>query len=78
MLTIFGLELNDRSPITLLEFARLTSSTGTVFILTPILSNKWQVCDRSVYLDLKLDHKRIMLYDFDSNKIPIIIGIGLY
>ena len=43
-----------------------------------LISGKWKPCDRSIYLDLKLDHKRIMLYDFDSNKIPIIVGVGLY
>ncbi len=43
-----------------------------------LISNKWQICDKSIYLDLKLDHKRIMIYDFDSNNIPIIIGVGLY
>jgi len=43
-----------------------------------LISGKWQICDKSIYLNLKLDHKRIMLYDFDSNKTPIVVGVGLY
>ena len=43
-----------------------------------LISNKWQDCDRSIYLELKSKYKRIMLYDFDSNNIPIIVGVGLY
>ena len=43
-----------------------------------LISNKWRICDKSIYLKLKSNYKRIMIYDFDSNKIPIIVGVGLY
>jgi hypothetical protein len=43
-----------------------------------LISNKWKPCDKSMYLELKSNYKRIMLYDFDVNNIPIICGIGLY
>ena len=43
-----------------------------------LISNKWKPCDRSIYLELKSNYKRIMLYDFDVNKNMIISGIGLY
>tara|TARA_R110000765_G_scaffold335931_1_gene426298 strand:+ start:340 stop:492 length:153 start_codon:yes stop_codon:yes gene_type:complete len=43
-----------------------------------LISNKWQICDKSIYLELKSNYKKIMIYDFDRNKIPIIVGVGLY
>ena len=43
-----------------------------------LISGKWKPCDRSIYLELKPEYKRIRLYNYNSFKDIVLTGIGLY
>jgi len=43
-----------------------------------LISNNWKPCDRSIYLELKPEYKRIRLYNYNSFKKIVLSGIGLY